>query len=58
MSDTADMSRLEQDDVNLTQSPADNIDWSQFHDMFMNIEQRLPNFDHMLMAMNDYAFHR
>jgi len=58
MSDTVDEPRPEQGSVNKTQRPADNIDWSQFYDMFLNIEQRLPNFDHMLMAMNDYAYQR
>ncbi|XP_022182648.1 uncharacterized protein LOC111042365 [Myzus persicae] len=58
MSESADEPRPEQGDVIPTQRPADNIDWSQFYDMFMKIEQRLPDFDHMLMAMNDYAFQR
>jgi len=58
MSDTVDEPRPEQGNVNTTQYLANDIDWSQFYDMFMKIEQRLPNFDHMLMAMNDYAFQR
>jgi len=59
MSNNVDEPRpAEQGNVNLTQQPANDIDWSQLYDMFMKIEQRLPNFDHMLMAMNDYAFQR
>lgn len=58
ISDATDMPRSEQDDTNPIQRLADNINWSQFYDMSMNIEQRLPNFDYMLMAMNDYAFPR
>lgn len=58
MSDNAEEPRPEQGNVNPTQRAADDIDWSQFYDMFMTIEQQLPNFDHMLMAMNDYAFKR
>jgi hypothetical protein len=57
MSVTEDLC-LEKDTIEDTQRPADDIDWSQFHDMFLNIEQRLPNFDHMLMAMNNYAYQR
>ncbi|XP_060865668.1 uncharacterized protein LOC132941574 [Metopolophium dirhodum] len=59
MSDNVDEPRpAEQGNVNTTQQPANDIDWSQLYDMFMKIEQRLPDFDHMLMAMNDYAFQR
>lgn len=58
MSDTVDEPRPEQGNVNTTKHLAENIDWSQFYDMFMKIEQRLPNFDHMLIAMLDYAFQR
>ncbi|XP_026819052.1 uncharacterized protein LOC113557689 [Rhopalosiphum maidis] len=57
MSNTKDPC-LEGETIEDTQRPADDIDWSQFHDMFLNIEQRLPNFDHMLMAMNNYAYQR
>ncbi|XP_003243458.1 uncharacterized protein LOC100568829 [Acyrthosiphon pisum] len=59
MSDNVDEPRpAEQSNVNKTQQPANDIDWSQLYDMFMKIEKRLPNFDHMLIAMNDYAFQR
>jgi len=59
MSDNVDEPRpAELPNVNATQQPAKDINWSQLYDMFMKIEQHLPDFDHMLMAMNDYAFQR
>jgi len=59
MSDNVDETRpAEQGYVNTTQQPANDIDFSQLYDMFMKIELRLPNFDDMLVAMNDYVFQR